>query len=41
MFPSTMFLRTGASPMVVVLGGNNDCRLATPYCFWRNYVNTR
>jgi len=33
MFPSRMFLRTGASPMVVVLGGNNDCRLATPYFF--------
>ena len=39
MFPSRMFLRTGASPMVVVLGGNNDCRLAAPY-FWRNYVNS-
>ena len=31
MFSSPMFGRTGASPMVVVLGGNNDCRLATPY----------
>ena len=39
MFSSPMFGRTGASPMVVVLGGNNDCRLATPYSFWLNYVN--
>ena len=31
MFRDCMFVRTGASPMVVVLGGNNDCRLATPY----------
>ena len=40
MFSSFMFGRTGASPMVVVLGGNNDCRLATPYCCWLIYVAT-